>query len=245
MQVAVGHLGGKDDGDPAVQCGLHLRLCGEDVRIASRIDHEGDAHGLDGLVDPGVGEHEAFVRAVGFAAIGLGGFDEVIKTAIAFAGRDIGAFALRDAVRDPVDNERFGAGVPERTIDGIAARVDDVEALRGWGRFGVHVQCGCLVLALACGCELENVLAGGGEGCCCDGCGGCGEGHGAGAGEFGPAGGIGVVIAEPDGLAGEVCFAADDDRAIDAGVDQRGQRGHVAGIEDAPLENAGCMLIVR
>ena len=104
-----------------------LRL--DDVLIALRIDHQRDAHGLDCLVHPGIGEHITLVLAVRLAAMGLAGFDEVVDAAVAAHGCNIGAFAHVDAMRNPVDDEGLGACVPERAVDRVLRRVDHVQAI--------------------------------------------------------------------------------------------------------------------
>ena len=68
LQIAVRLLGGQDLRNPVLQGGLHLLLGLDDLRVALRIDHQRDAHGLDGLMHPGVGEHVALVPAVRLAA---------------------------------------------------------------------------------------------------------------------------------------------------------------------------------
>ena len=106
--------------------------------IALRIDHQRDAHRLDGLVDPGVGEDIALVLAVRFAAIGFAGFDEVVDSAVAAHGRDIGSLAHADAVRNPVHDECLGALIPERAVNRVFPGVDHVQAILRRFRFHVH-----------------------------------------------------------------------------------------------------------
>ena len=159
LEVAVRHLRGEDDGDPALEGGVHVCLGGEDFGVTSGVDHEGDAHGFDGLVDPGVREDVALVAGVGLAAVGLAGFDEVVDAAVALVGGDVGAFAVGDAVRDPVNDESFGAGAPERAVDGVFGGVDDVEAVFGRRSFDVDLQRGDGLPGAAGTGEMKDVLA--------------------------------------------------------------------------------------
>ena len=115
LQVAVRLLRGQDLGNPVLQGGPHLLVRLDDLRIALRIDHQRDAHRLDRLVHPGVGEHIALVRAVRLAAQRLRRFDEVVDAARAL--RQVGAVDLVDAVRNPVHDQGLGAAVPQRTVD--------------------------------------------------------------------------------------------------------------------------------
>ena len=124
MEVAVGFLGGENDGNPAVESRAHFLLGGDDFRIAFGIDHQSQAHGFDGLMNPGIGENVAFVCVVRFAAQGLGGFNEIVDAALAL--REVGAFDVVNAMRNPIDNEGLGAGIPERTVDGVFFGVNDI-----------------------------------------------------------------------------------------------------------------------
>ena len=83
LQIAVRLLRGEDFGNPIVQRRLHFFLGGDDVRVALRVHHQREAHGLDGLMHPGVGERIADVRPVRLAAQRLAGFDEIVNAAVA------------------------------------------------------------------------------------------------------------------------------------------------------------------
>ena len=103
LQVSIGLLRGQNLGNPVLKSRLHFLVCLDDIRIALRIDHERNAHGLHGLVNPGVGEDVGLVSAVRLAAQGLGGFHEVIDAAGTL--REVGAIDLIDAMRNPTHHE--------------------------------------------------------------------------------------------------------------------------------------------
>src|SRR5438128_3292095 len=82
LQIPVGFLRRQDLGDPIVESGAHLRLGLNDLIIALRIDHERNAHGFHGLVDPRVREYVALMEAMGLTAKLLAPFDEVVDSAL-------------------------------------------------------------------------------------------------------------------------------------------------------------------
>ena len=75
----------------------------EDIGIALRVDHQRDAHRLNGLVNPGIGEDVAFVIPMRLAAQRFAGIDEVVDAAL--PNGQIFAVDLIDAVRNPVDDQ--------------------------------------------------------------------------------------------------------------------------------------------
>ena len=81
LQIAVRFLRGQDNGNPILQRVPHFLLGLEDVRVALGIHHQGQAHGLDRLMHPGVGEGIADVGFGRLAAQFLAGFDEIVDAA--------------------------------------------------------------------------------------------------------------------------------------------------------------------
>ena len=107
----------------------HLFLRVDDVLIALRIDHQSDAHGLHCLVDPRVGEDVTLMASMRFTAVRLARFNEVVDTAVSAIGSDIGALAIVDAMRNPVNDESLGARIPEWAVNRVLRGVDHVQAI--------------------------------------------------------------------------------------------------------------------
>ena len=95
---------------------------------------------FDGLMHPGVGEHVAAMPAVRLAGQLVGGVDEVIDSARTLP--QIGRFDLLDAMRNPSDDERLGAMVPQRAVDLVALGVDDAQRLLRRRRVDLHLERG-------------------------------------------------------------------------------------------------------
>ena len=112
LQIAIGHLRGKNDWNPALQGRAHQLLRLDDLSVALRIDHERDAHGLDCLVNPCVGKDVSLVPGVRFAAICFSRLDEVVDAAVAAHDGNVGPLAHRDAVRNPAHNQSLGTVIP-------------------------------------------------------------------------------------------------------------------------------------
>ncbi len=205
------------------------------------VDHEGDAHRLDGLVDPGVREDVALVAGVGLAAVGLAGFEEVVEAAVALAGSDVGALAVGDAVGDPVDDQRFGARAPEWAIDRVLRGVDHVQAILWRRGFDANLQSGDVSLGATGASQFEHVLAGRGEACRGHWSRGLGEHNIAGAGDLRPSSGVFRQILQPHGLARKIGLPTQNDRAVDARVHDRSQGRRSSGVGDHPLQEAGCV----
>jgi hypothetical protein len=183
LEVAVGFLCAEDDGDPLVEGGAHEFVGCLDFGVAVCGVAEGEADGLDGLVDPGVGEDVAFVAAVGLAAELFAGFDEVIDTA--GADFEVVAVDLADAMGDPVDAEAAEAGFPKRAGDFEGGGFKGLEGVGGGSGFDVHLDGGCGGARRRPDFEAEDVAAGGGEG------GGGVEGGRVGKADAGGSGGFG------------------------------------------------------
>ena len=187
---------------------------------------------------PGVGEDVAYMLRVRLAAQGFAGLDEVVQSALAFA--QICAFAVVDAMGNPIYDQCFGAGIPQWAIDRIPTRIDDVKAVFGRGRLGVDTDGGCgLVVLLAAGGKLQDVVPRRREGRGGDGRGGGGKCDGSGSGLLGPAHDVAAVRLKPRRLAGEVRFATHHYRAVEPGVDDWRQRGDGSRAIDAPLQDGG------
>ena len=212
-----------------------LRL--DDFGIALRIHHERDAHGLDGLVHPGVREDIALVLAVRFAAIGLARLDEVVDAAVAAHGRDIGALAHRDAMRNPVHDQSLGALIPERAVNRVFARVDHVETVRGRRRFHMHADRACRALAPG-RLERKHIVTGLRERGRGDRRSRIGKHDCARPRSLDPAGAILGRIFEPGDFAGEIGSAVAHHGAVDAGIHYRRKRRNRTVVEDPPLENS-------
>ncbi len=216
MDVAVGFLGGEDDRDPLIKLGPHEVLRLDDLGIALRIDHQGVAHRLNGVVGVGVGEGIADVRGVGFAGEFVAGLDEIVDAAVLEV--EVGGGEVVEAVGNPVDDQGFDAVVPEGAVEGVGGGVDGVQAGLGGGGGDVDEEGVGGGEGAGGGGELEGVIAGGGEGGGGCGGGGVGEGDGAGAGGLGPGGAWcwGVLMDLIVGLRG-VGSAGEDDGAFHAG----------------------------
>ena len=164
LQIAVRLLRGENFWDPIFKRRLHFRLRGDDFRIALRVHHERDAHGLDRLVHPGIGKNKPPLRSVWLAAQGLGGLDKIIYAAVAVIGGDVGAVDFVNAVRNPVHNQRLGLGAPKRIVDFIGLGVNDVQALRRRRSGDFHVQGGRRAQPALAGGQFQHVVAGLGKG---------------------------------------------------------------------------------
>ena len=108
LQIAIRHLGSKDDWNPALQRRAHQLLCFDNLSVALRIDHKGDAHGLNSLVNPCVGKHKSLVPAVRFATVCFSRLDEVVDSAVPAHDRNVSPFAHCYAVRNPTHNKSLG-----------------------------------------------------------------------------------------------------------------------------------------
>src|SRR4029077_17074756 len=115
LQVAVRLLRPQTFRNPVVECGLHLFLRREDFPIAMRIHHEGDAHGFNCLMHPGVSEDVTFVPSMGLAAQCFGRFDEIIYPALTLS--EIGAVDIINAMWNPIYDDGLGARVPKGTVN--------------------------------------------------------------------------------------------------------------------------------
>src|SRR5436305_1748431 len=113
LEITVRHLRCEDDRYPLLERVSHLYLRLDDVRIAVRIDHERDTHGLYRLVDPCVREHITLVPPMRFPTVRLGCFDKVVEAAIATVCWNVRALAVIDAMRNPVNNQRLSACAPQ------------------------------------------------------------------------------------------------------------------------------------
>ena len=114
---------------------------------------------------PGIGEDVPLVTSVRLSTESFGSFNEIIQSALSLG--QIGALALGDAVRNPVDDQCLRPLVPHRIVDRIAGGVDDVESLFGGSFFSMHNQLGRRIVLHADGREFKHVLARHREGCGC------------------------------------------------------------------------------
>jgi len=62
VQVPVRLLRGEDLGDPVFHCRFQRRLGLDDLLVALRVDHLGQADGLENVVHPGIGTRTADTR---------------------------------------------------------------------------------------------------------------------------------------------------------------------------------------
>ncbi len=207
-----------------------------------RVDHQGDAHGLDRLVDPGIGEDIALVAGVGFAAQGLAGFDKVVDAALAFL--QVGALAIVDDVRDPVGDQRLGAGVPQRTIDAVGLGIDDIEPPGRWGGLGTDMQLRGRNLAVGVADQLKDVGAGRREGGRSDRRRRIGKGNGAQARDLAPQHQGIAIRGQGVDLAHQIGLAATDDDAVDTGGDHRRKGRNRPCAHHPPLQDAGGIVAV-
>jgi len=243
LEIPVRLLGGQDLGDPVLQGGLHPRLGLEDLGVALGVDHEGDAHGLHGLVHPGVGEHIALVAAVGLAPQGLGRLNEVVDPARALA--EVGVVDLVDAVGDPVDDQGLGPRVPERAVDLVVLRIHHVQAVRRRGLLCPDLERGRRAEGTLARGQLEDIVTRCGEDRCGRGRSGVRKGHVAGPGLLGPDHlARGRVALEALDLSREEGLSAHHDHAVPACRHGRRELGGLARVIDPPLQDARGVLLV-
>src|SRR5262249_20614289 len=77
LQVTVGLLRGEDDWNPLVNLVAHFGLSIGNFLVPLRIDHLCQAHGLERVKDPSVGEWKNNMKFSWFAAKFLSSFDQV------------------------------------------------------------------------------------------------------------------------------------------------------------------------
>jgi hypothetical protein len=131
-------LRGQDLRDPVLERRAHLLLRRDDVFVALRVDHQGQAHRLDRLVHPRVREDLGLVRGVRFAAQRLGRLEEVVDPAVTPPRGNVGAIALVDAIRNPRGDQRLHPGSPEPVRHRVAPRHHRLELRRRRRQFHLH-----------------------------------------------------------------------------------------------------------
>ncbi len=136
LEIAVRLLSGQNLGNPILQRRLQSLLGLDDLPVALWIDHQGHADRFDRVVDPGIGEDVAAMPAVGLAGQLVGRIDEVVDSA--FPEVRIGD--LRDAVRNPVDDQGLGPVVPQATVDPVRLGIDQMEVLRRRRRHDLDIH---------------------------------------------------------------------------------------------------------
>ena len=223
LKIAVGFLRGQDDGNPAFEGGSHMILCGEYLGIAAGVDHERQAHRFNRLMDPCVGEDIALMRAMLLAAQCLGGFHEVVDTTLPC--REIGPLTIGNAMRDPVDDQGLNPSIPERIIDRVWRRIDDIQAAFRWRSHDAYADARGNRLAGGHGCHPQHVFANLRETRACFGCGGILERRLARAAFFVPAQHVALAGFEPANLCGEIGAPTKNHAAIDPRIYDRRQHG--------------------
>ena len=120
LEITVLFLGGQDQRDPLVQFLAERRLGILNLPVAVGIPGESDAHRLNRVQHPGVGEGITDVGPAGTARILLPRLDEILNSAFA----KIWAIDLSHAMWDPVDNQCLGSRFPKRTCQYVVTRED-------------------------------------------------------------------------------------------------------------------------
>ena len=244
LQIPIWLLRSQNPGNPILQRRRHQFLRLDNVCVALRIHHQCEAHGLDGLMHPRIGEHVPLMAGVRLATQRLRGLDEIINTALALC--QIGAVDVINAVRNPVHNQRLGARVPERTVNLVALRIDDIQSVRGRRQIHNDVQQGGRAQRTVDRRQLEHVLTR------------CGERRRrfqlvyVGKHDSARPGGLAPGHARPSGSrlqqfhrAGQIRLSAKNHIAILARDDLGRKGGGFPGISNPPFEDAGGERTVR
>ena len=153
--------------------------------------------------------------------------------------RQVRAVDLVDAVGNPIHDQRLGAGIPQRAVDAIILRVNDVEPVGGRRRLHFHTERFRFFDLTVVAGQFQNIFARRGKGRGRHRRTGIGKRDRARTGFLAPAGDRRLRLAFVLDRTAQVSFAADHHVAIDAGDDDRGEVGRVARVINFPLQNSG------
>ena len=243
LQISIRLLSCQDDGDPFFQSRFHLFLSGDNIGIALRVHHERNAHGFDRLVNPGIGEDVTLVTLMRLAAQGLRGLNKVIEAALSLG--QVGALALGSTVGNPAYDQRFGALVPKRVIDGVPRGVDHVQPLFGRAWLGLDDEGGGGIFLVPHRRQLQNVFPGLRKRSCGIRHRGVGKGDPSGARLLAPAHAILRAVHQPVGFSCQPGFATEHHRPINACIHRGRKERHRTRAVDLPLQDAWRKLSIR